>query len=268
MNPNEYVPPPANRRSDGGATTSMVCGILGLFFCPVASLIGVIMGHKAMGRIRRSHGALAGEGTAVTGVVTGYIGLVLGALVALPVAMVFLIPGVSPEQRMGGTTGAIDMKTNGRNIYTSVFADAVDGNVVGFPAAGAYPSSTVFFKTMADKNPDLRGYGWFTPDIVAGPHVNAATSWAGFSQDNNAWNVVEGLDASSNAGLPFLISANVTANSLAELNGRVGDNIDPTASGDMSEQVFVATTGGGSTILSADDHWPNTGWPDLKILPP
>ena len=68
---------------DGGATGSMVCGILGLLACPVLSIVGVVLGHIARGRIRRSDGQLSGDGKALAGLITGYLGLVASlALVA------------------------------------------------------------------------------------------------------------------------------------------------------------------------------------------
>ena len=76
----------------GLATTSLVLGILSLVLCILGPLFGipaVICGHKAMGRIKRSGGALGGHGLALGGLITGYISLamipILGLLAAIAV---------------------------------------------------------------------------------------------------------------------------------------------------------------------------------------
>jgi len=263
-NPNTHPSGAAVRPTAGGATASMICGIIGLLFCPLA-LVAVIMGHSAQGKIKRANGALAGEGQALTGVITGYIGMVLWALMAIPIMAAILVPAVSKTVSDAKLT---EMKSNGKNMYVATFADAIDGNAVGYPSNGDYTSSTDYFKAMMGDNPKGVKVLPVTPDYFGGPHVPAATSIAGFSADNNGWNVVEGLSESSDVGIPFLISSNVKASSLSELSGRVGDNIDPAATGPMRTKVVVAYTGGGATVLRAEDSWENFGWPDLKILPP
>ena len=78
-------------KSNGMATTSMVLGILGIFFgwatLGILPLVAVILGHKSRGRIKRSHGQLQGEGKAIAGIVTGYVSLFLSVVVA---AMMFI----------------------------------------------------------------------------------------------------------------------------------------------------------------------------------
>ena len=66
------------------ATWSLILGILSLVCCgPVTAIPAVICGHMALGRIRSSGGALAGEGLAVGGLVVGYIGIVIGILAVI-----------------------------------------------------------------------------------------------------------------------------------------------------------------------------------------
>lgn len=57
------------------AVLSLVFGILGLFF--FGSIVAVICGHIARSNIRNSDGTLTGDGLAVAGLITGYIGLLL-----------------------------------------------------------------------------------------------------------------------------------------------------------------------------------------------
>lgn len=78
----------APRQTSTLAVVSLVSGILGWFLLPwIGSLVAIVTGHLARGEIRRSPGALDGDGMAVAGLVLGYamfamtlIGIVLVVL--------------------------------------------------------------------------------------------------------------------------------------------------------------------------------------------
>jgi hypothetical protein len=75
------VPVPIKRPANSKAIVSLVCGCGGLVTCcsfGVLSLVAVIFGHLAKSEIKNSSGQQGGEGMAVAGLVTGYIGLALG----------------------------------------------------------------------------------------------------------------------------------------------------------------------------------------------
>ena len=84
-------PPPGTHfhtgalQSNGAAIASMVLGIAGILMVPiVASIAAVICGHIARSQIRQGKGSVGGDGMAVTGLITGYLGLVIyGALGAI-----------------------------------------------------------------------------------------------------------------------------------------------------------------------------------------
>jgi len=58
------------------AIWSLVLGILSLVcFTIFTAIPGVICGHKALSRIKRSNGTLTGQGLAIAGLVTGYMGI-------------------------------------------------------------------------------------------------------------------------------------------------------------------------------------------------
>jgi len=70
----------------------MVLGILSLVcFSIFAAVPGVICGHKALSRIKHSGGTIAGQGLAIAGLVTGYLGLAL-AIVFVPMMFAIAIP--------------------------------------------------------------------------------------------------------------------------------------------------------------------------------
>jgi hypothetical protein len=78
------VPP---QRAPGMAVASLVLGILGvtiglcLWFLPVMQVLAVIFGHVSLSRINA--GGLPGRGLAITGIVTGYVGLAIAAIVLI-----------------------------------------------------------------------------------------------------------------------------------------------------------------------------------------
>jgi len=210
---------------------------------------------------------MSGEGTAVTGVVSGYFGLFIAALVAVPFGLEHLVPGVNPIQSATENKAMDDLQRKGTELYSQVYYDTFSGNHVGLPDPGEYTSSTDYFKALAGDNPARHRVLHQSPDFVAGPLVPAG-AWSLLSPSNNVWNVVEGLNIHTNSGTPFLISANIKATSLTNLSGRVGDNIDPSATGVMARKVVVVHLGGGAYTLTPDDRWPTTGWLDFKILSP
>jgi hypothetical protein len=97
---NETIPPiPSTApqpKTSALAIWSLVLGILGfvlLLVClgPLFAIPGVICGHMAYSRIKRSSGALAGQGMALAGLITGYVSIGL-SLFLVPMMMAIAIP--------------------------------------------------------------------------------------------------------------------------------------------------------------------------------
>ena len=84
-----YGPPALAPRTNGMAIAALACGIGGFFVFP-ASFAAVVLGHIARREIRQT--GEAGDGMATVGLVLGYIGSVIGALLVLGfiLAVVFL----------------------------------------------------------------------------------------------------------------------------------------------------------------------------------
>ena len=81
---------PAPRQTSNYAVIALVAGILGWTLLPfLGSLGGIIFGHMARGEIRRSNGQLDGDGLAVTGLVLGWINVMLAVLLVLVIFMFF-----------------------------------------------------------------------------------------------------------------------------------------------------------------------------------
>ncbi len=86
--PNVYVPTPAKPTSST-AIVALVAGLLSWILLPfIASVVAIIAGHMARSEIRRSNGALDGDGLALAGMVLGYVQIAL-ALVAIIAVFLF-----------------------------------------------------------------------------------------------------------------------------------------------------------------------------------
>ncbi len=77
------------RKTSTLAIVSLVAGILGWTLLPFFGSIGaIITGHMARGEIRRSAGALDGDGLAITGLVLGW-GSIIVTIVGILIAVMF-----------------------------------------------------------------------------------------------------------------------------------------------------------------------------------
>jgi hypothetical protein len=78
------------------AVVSLVFGILAWILVPViGAIVAIITGHMARSEIRRSGGAIEGDGLAVAGLVLGYVSLLLGLAVLFFVIFVIGLVGVA-----------------------------------------------------------------------------------------------------------------------------------------------------------------------------
>jgi hypothetical protein len=55
------------------ATASLIMGIIGLFTCGTASLVGIVLGHISLSQIKRT--GEEGRGMGVAGLVLSYFGI-------------------------------------------------------------------------------------------------------------------------------------------------------------------------------------------------
>jgi hypothetical protein len=94
--PQGGVPP----KNSGKAIGSLVTGLVGLLticcgFLVVTSIVAIVLGFLARKEIRASNGALKGDGMALAGIITGFVG------VAMVIVSIILV-----------ATGAIDTNFN------------------------------------------------------------------------------------------------------------------------------------------------------------
>lgn len=90
--PGYYAPP---RKTNGLAIASLVLGIIGIAACQLAGPVGVIMGHIARRRIRES--GEDGDGMALAGIITGWIGTAILVAIVVLYAVIIGFAVADPE---------------------------------------------------------------------------------------------------------------------------------------------------------------------------
>ena len=78
------------RQTCTAATISLIFGILSWFVLPfIGAVVAIIAGHMAKGEIRRSQGALDGEGLATAGLILGYVHIAVFLLIIIAIFLFF-----------------------------------------------------------------------------------------------------------------------------------------------------------------------------------
>jgi hypothetical protein len=79
------------QRSSGEATAALVLGICGILVCPlICSALALIFGYRARREIDASGGMVGGRGSAVAGIVLGWVGVAF-ALIGIIVFVIAVI---------------------------------------------------------------------------------------------------------------------------------------------------------------------------------
>ena len=129
---NETITPITGNASQPKTSTlaiwSLALGISSLVcFSIFAAIPGVICGHKALSKIKNSGGALAGQGLAIAGLVTGYIGIAW-AIFIIPLMMAIAIPNFVMARNTAQTNMCIN---NLRQIDAAKQQWALENNKKG-----------------------------------------------------------------------------------------------------------------------------------------
>lgn len=81
---------PSEPPRSGLAIAAMVCGIVGMFLCPLVGLAGLILGIIALVRMYEAPQQYRGKGMAIAGICTGALSVVL-----VPALIAILLPSLS-----------------------------------------------------------------------------------------------------------------------------------------------------------------------------
>jgi prepilin-type processing-associated H-X9-DG protein len=119
--PPGYEPqtPMPKRKTPGIAIASLICGILS-WVCvgPLAAIPAVITGHMALGRIKRSAGALGGRGLAIAGLIFGYTSIVV-MTVLIVLVFTLVVPAIKEEASKTACLANLKMIGMACNAYAA-----------------------------------------------------------------------------------------------------------------------------------------------------
>ena len=133
------IPPPLsaavlakNPKTSGLAIASLVLGISGLVTCGLTSLVGLILGLVAMGKVKNSGGKLSGHGLALAGTIVSGVLLVLIPVFAVLGGM--LLPALAAAKQKAQ---AINCVNNEKQLALAVKIYSGD-HTNHFPPAGTW----------------------------------------------------------------------------------------------------------------------------------
>ena len=129
--PSMNMPPAANKKNEPLTTWALVLGIISIVGCGIlAGIPAVICGHVSLSRIKRNP-SLGGRGKAVAGLITGYISILIMAIVAI--FTLLALPGI----KMGvERSKAQEMLSNMKQIHLVLQQVALDGTTTGDKTIG------------------------------------------------------------------------------------------------------------------------------------
>jgi competence protein ComGC len=170
---NETIPPITGNapqpKTSALAIWSLVLSILGLVLLlvcigPLFAIPGVICGHLAYSRIKRSSGTLASQGMALAGLITGYVSIGLSVLL-VPMMLAIAIPNFVKARETAQMNACINnlrmidaakqewaLENSKKNTDTPTQADLThlkngqsfkNGQFPTCPAGGTYTIGTV-----------------------------------------------------------------------------------------------------------------------------
>jgi competence protein ComGC len=107
-------------RTSGKAIASLVLGFLSWMF--PAAIAAIILGHIARSEIRKSTGRLKGSGLALTGLIFGYLGVVMIPILLITAAIA--IPNLLRARTVANEAGAVGVVrtiANAQATYASTY---------------------------------------------------------------------------------------------------------------------------------------------------
>jgi len=136
-------PPSSIKKNEPLAIWSLILGIISIVGCGILTGIpAVLCGHLSLSRIKKTP-SLGGRGKALTGLILGYFGLLIVAVVA--VLALFGKPGITAARETSAVAARISNMRSAHLVFHTASLDAVSAadNTIGWP-------SDAQLKTMAD----------------------------------------------------------------------------------------------------------------------
>lgn len=112
---------PGGTKTSGHAVASLILGIVGPCTVGLASIAGLILGIVGLSKIKKSAGAIRGQGLAIAGIILSALGVLMLALA--PILVAILLPAIAAARDQAR---AVMCMSNLRQITTAAQAYAAD----------------------------------------------------------------------------------------------------------------------------------------------
>jgi prepilin-type processing-associated H-X9-DG protein len=178
-------------RTSGLAIASLVLGILGFLSCGITAIVGLILGIVAMSRVRKSNGAIGGQGLALAGTIVSAVFLVF----IIPLGAALILPALAQAKQRAQ---AVQCMNNAKQLAVSVrtYADTHENHL---PPAATWCESiepqliSLAFKCPADNSSQRCDYAFNSQlDGVDLKTVNGSTVL--FFETEGGWDVSGGSE--------------------------------------------------------------------------
>jgi len=154
-----YPQQPPHRRTEPFAIVSLVASIAGFGFCGVGQIVGIVFGHIARSRIKKS--CDEGAGMALAGIIVGYatIALVVGAI-----AIIGIVGGFDGDP--GTDSSALRLADNIAYTADTIGSTPRDARVVHLAIrSGRFPDDSVLvgstdLEAVDATDGELAAQGW------------------------------------------------------------------------------------------------------------
>lgn len=124
--PSPVMEPAPDAPTSGKALASMIIGIFGLLFFPIA-IVAIILGHMSRSEIRKSNGRLKGLGMSTAGLVMGY-----GAFAIIPFILIIAAIAIPNLLRARISANEASAVARVRNLHDAEVAYQTEHPAVGF----------------------------------------------------------------------------------------------------------------------------------------
>ncbi|MHC4778922.1 MAG: type II secretion system protein GspG [Planctomycetota bacterium] len=173
----------------GLAIYSLVASIVGYVLCfgIIAWIPGIILGHMALGEIKRAGGSLGGRGLALGGLIASYVGIGITVLVIIGMLFVFMFAGARSVAMEDSASATAVAREERAVIEEKIERD--EFNVVQPIAADDEEAGTISRERMVEIRSALdafkRDIGAYPTEahglraLMVNPGGAAAESWMG-----------------------------------------------------------------------------------------
>jgi hypothetical protein len=176
--PPPYSGPSPQALRTGMAVTALVLGILGFLFCPIVSVVALILGIVATVRASEQPEVYGGKGMAIAGICLGGGGLIW-ALLWVPLTISILLPSLSRARELAKrAVDASNLRGIGQacQIYANGNGDQLPPNFQYLLDAGLLTQGQLQDPGDPDDT-NMRDYYFVSYGAVSAPFKDLPTHW-------------------------------------------------------------------------------------------